>query len=91
MKTMTDYEKKRIAELRESGLSYNAIAVELGMLSGTVKMYCTRHGLGGKRAPVVSGVIDRFGRCEQCGKLVEQIAGRKHKRFCSYDCRMKWW
>lgn len=88
---MTDLEKKRIAELRENGLSYNAIAAELGLLTGTVKMYCTRHGLGGKRAPEVSGIKDHFGCCEQCGKPVEQIAHRKHKRFCSTECRMKWW
>lgn len=88
---MTDLEKKRIAELRENGLSYNAIAAELGLLTGTVKMYCTRHGLGGKRVPGVSGVIDHFACCEQCGKPVEQMAHRKHKRFCSTECRTKWW
>lgn len=29
--------------------------------------------------------------CRQCGKHIEQIPGRKAKRFCSDACRMKWW
>ena len=62
---MTDFEKKRIAELRENSLSYNAIAAEPGLLTGTVKMYCTLHGLGAKRAPETAGVIDLYGCCEQ--------------------------
>jgi hypothetical protein len=29
--------------------------------------------------------------CRQCGSHIDQIPGRKIKRFCSSPCRMKWW
>ena len=29
--------------------------------------------------------------CECCGKSVEQIFGRKKRRFCFDACRQKWW
>lgn len=29
--------------------------------------------------------------CEQCGIMVVQNPGHKHKRFCSDKCRMLWW
>lgn len=88
---MTDYEKKRITELRGKGFSYNSIGIELGLPTGTVKMFCIRNGLGGKRSPAVTNSIRQVSCCEQCGKPVVQVEHRKHKRFCSTDCRTKWW
>ena len=29
--------------------------------------------------------------CPECGKPITQISGRKPKRFCSPECRQKWW
>ncbi len=29
--------------------------------------------------------------CFNCGKVVEQVSGRKLKKFCSDSCRRKYW
>lgn len=31
------------------------------------------------------------GCCPQCGKRLQQVVGRKKKKFCSDACRNKWW
>lgn len=86
---MTAQEKERITRLRGEGKSYGAIATLLGISPSKVKSYCIRHELGGARSSV--GRRTSQGRCEQCGAPVQQVPGRKHKRFCSDACRMKWW
>ncbi len=34
---------------------------------------------------------NRTAPCLYCGKAVSQRDGRKEKKFCSSDCRVKWW
>ena len=79
---MTDQEKEQIEKDRREGLSYRQIAKKRGLSVNSVKSYCQRHGLGGTRERSI---------CEQCGRAVRQVPGRKHKRFCSDACRMRWW
>lgn len=86
---MTAQEKERITRLRGEGKSYGAIATLLGISASKVKSYCIRHELGGARSSV--GRHTAKGGCEQCEAPVQQLPGRKHKRFCSDACRMKWW
>lgn len=86
---MTAQEKQRITQLRGEGKSYGTIAAELGITSSKVKSFCIRHELGGTRSNV--GRTASGAGCEQCGTSILQSAGRKHKRFCSDACRMKWW
>ena len=86
---MTAQEKERITRLRGEGKSYGAIATLLGISASKVKSYCIRHELGGARSSV--GRRTAQGGCEQCGAPVQQVPGRKHKRFCSDACRMQWW
>lgn len=84
---MTDIEKQTIAQHRRSGLSYTQISKMMGLSINSVKAYCRRHKLNGcKGYENVS-----FSTCEQCGKQISQINGRKKKRFCSDKCRMLWW
>ncbi|MBQ3909392.1 MAG: helix-turn-helix domain-containing protein [Bacteroidaceae bacterium] len=47
---MTSQEKQRIAVMRSNGMSYNAIATELGIPVNSVKTFCRRNSLGGVRA-----------------------------------------
>ena len=91
---MTDAQKEEILKLRAHGLSYGEIATEVGLCINTIKSYCRRkiNNLGKKDAvkrqqPTVAGVHS----CQECGKSIQQIQGRKLKRFCSDTCRMKWW
>lgn len=100
---MTTEQKDRIAQLRVSGKGYKRIAESLGISVSTVKSYCQRNGLTAVRPePMVYPAITPEAPhalqgeadssvCEQCGAHVDQISGRKLKRFCSTACRMTWW
>ncbi|MEG1884384.1 MAG: RNA polymerase subunit sigma-70 [Clostridia bacterium] len=78
---MTQIEKDRIRILRMGGISYARIATELSLPEGTVKTYCNRSGIKKADASI----------CQFCGRPVEQMPGRKQKRFCSDKCRLTWW
>ena len=47
---MTDKEKQRIIELRNSGHGYGAIAMELGISKNVVSSFCHRFVLHQERA-----------------------------------------
>lgn len=80
---MTDDEKRRIIVLRRGGIGYGKIAQQTGVSVNTVKSFCRRSNL------TVS--TDGKSVCECCGKQIEQVPGRKQKRFCSDKCRNQWW
>ncbi len=69
-----------IGNMRLQGKSAGAIAVALGLSVNTVKSYLRRHPDMG---------CTHF--CPQCGKPVMQVEGRKEKKFCSDQCRSRWW
>lgn len=72
---MTEIEKSTIITMRAKGVGFSAIANELSLPLSTIKSFCRRYK----------------DKCEFCGIEVEQTSGRKHKRFCSDSCRIKWW
>ena len=69
-----------IGNMRLQGKSAGAIAAALGLSVNTVKSYLRRHPDMG---------CTHF--CPQCGKPVMQAEGRKEKKFCSDQCRSRWW
>lgn len=81
---MTKEEKEKIAQMRESGFGYKAIAANLGISANSVKSYCKRNEMAG-----VASKKEHI--CVCCGVPVIQHPGRKEKKFCSDRCRMKWW
>ncbi len=85
--TMTDIQKQRIKELRESGLGYKKIAQTLKIPLGTVQTFCRREKLTAVSAPVIHDAD----HCPQCGITLVQTAKVKRRKFCSDDCRIKWW
>ncbi len=79
---MTTTDKEKIRYLRGSGLSYNAIALQLNLSAAAVKGFCHRNGV-----IAVSGDA-----CLHCGAaLGERRPGAERKKFCSDACRNKWW
>jgi endogenous inhibitor of DNA gyrase (YacG/DUF329 family) len=38
-----------------------------------------------------SAAIDNASVCPQCGKNIAPVSGRKPKKFCSDECRVRWW
>ena len=87
---MTDIQRRQVAEYRNAGCGYTQIAKLMDISVNSIKTYCKRHGLGGtlgNSTPVNNSKC----RCANCGKDVNQLPGRKMKRFCSDSCRMMWW
>lgn len=79
---MTKVQKEKIQKLRSQGISYGEIARKINLNINTVKSYCRRIA-GDNNAPI--SVLS----CQECGKLIQQTQGRKLKRFCYDNCRMK--
>ncbi|WMJ87805.1 helix-turn-helix domain-containing protein [Anaerocolumna sp. MB42-C2] len=92
---MTQEQKAKITKLRADGYGYIKIAQLLGISENTVKSFCRRNNLTGKVAdetPKIQSPADEGKHlCLNCGVCVEQNPGRKEKRFCSDECRIKWW
>ena len=77
---MNPVQKQRISELRGEGVTYAAIAIELGVSKNTVKSYCRRNIVSAKK-----------NSCPMCGLVLEHLPQKKQKRFCSDKCRLAWW
>jgi len=76
-------QKMKIGEMRGQGMTYSAIAIELGLSENTVKSYCRRNNLGSVKAP--NNV------CPECGVSLIHLPHKRQKRFCSDKCRLAWW
>lgn len=77
---MTDEQKARILQLHAMGMGYTAIGREMGIKRDTIKSFISRN----KNALPTT-------RCDFCGRKIVQIPKQKPKRFCSDQCRMRWW
>ena len=87
---MTDEQRLQIRNLRAEGYSYGRVSQMLGLSENTIKTFCRRNGLGGVvDAPAPTNAEGHFCLC--CGVPVQQMSGRKEKKFCSDRCRNKWW
>lgn len=84
---MTEYEKEKIIYLYNRGLGYRKIADELGISKNTIKSFFHRNR---KKEPRIREK-DKICYCENCGKAIIQVKGRKKKKFCSDRCRNIWW
>ncbi len=79
---MNQYEKNEIAKLQNQGLGYKKISDILSLSVNTVKSYCYRNTVKSRQESKC---------CKQCGIKISQQPTRKEKKFCSDNCRMKWW
>lgn len=88
---MTNVQKIQIGKLRAMGIGYKKIAEQMEISENTVKTYCRRHGLGG--TATTNGTVPKSDKeiCLCCGEGLEQMPGKKKKKFCSDKCRNKWW
>ena len=85
---MNDIQRKKIEEMRSKGCGYSEIAKALSISRDTIKTFCRRNNITVKRTDTPK---DTSGTCPECGKALVQTPGRKQKRFCSPECRQKWW
>lgn len=87
---MTDIQKLKILEMRKSGCGYAEIAKVLFIPRNTVKTFCRRNNIEAD-SRVIPLEKDTPGVCPECGNAIVQIPGHKPRRFCSSECRQKWW
>ena len=89
---MTESQKSKIIKLRAAGNGCKAIANKLGMSVNTVKSFCKRNNIDAETAArLTEKPTGEITHCENCGKDVQQVKGRRFKRFCSDRCRADWW
>ena len=88
--TMKREDFKQVQSLREAGYSYSKIATVLGVPKNSVKSYCNRFDIRLGSGELVTST-DGAARCKQCGNVIENERQPRTKRFCSSECRMRWW
>lgn len=91
---MTDEQASAIRELRLKGEGYRVIASALGLSRDIVRNYCKSHGLSGYGNALVLNVKEQMDMgkvCLYCGKELSQAATGRRRKFCSDECRRKWW
>lgn len=76
---MTEKEKDTIIQLRKSGYTYSKIADALNLSINTVKSFYRRNQDCNEQ------------KCIYCGNPVVQLKSTRKKKFCSDNCRFKWW
>ena len=87
---MTDHQKAKVVEMRKAGCGYSEISKALSVSRDTIKTFCRRNNVEcGSQNTAVQKDVE--GVCPECGKPITQTPGRKPKRFCSQECRQKWW
>ncbi len=74
---MTQSDKYKIEIYRAQGLGYTEIAKKLAISVNSIKSFCKRHNLGGKRGYAAAGDINILA-CENCGKEPEKSVYNFH-------------
>ncbi len=83
---MTNEQKERITAMRQDGIGYKRIAKAIELPLSTVQSFCRRANVTASE----TAVYDEY-HCRQCGKVLIQANNAKRRKFCSEECRVKWW
>lgn len=77
-------ENLEILRLQLQGYGYRRIANMLSMSPNTVKSYVKNHS-------VVDYIKEGLPFCLCCGKDLVHLPKKRKKKFCSIECKRKWW
>ena len=98
---MTSEQKTLALQMRADGRSFGEIAAQLSVAASTIKYLCWKSEGKANMTSVkdstepsgypASPLPAKFGVCRQCGAPLNLHAGNRMKRFCSENCRQKWW
>ena len=91
---MTVDQKEKVRELRLNGMGYKGIANILGLSRDSVRGFCKRNNLDGSSCVVALNFEENKKRnllCTCCEKPIKQKTKGRIRRFCSDECRRKWW
>ena len=78
---MNDEERLIITKLRGDGVSMTEISELTGIPYNTIKGFFRRH----------KNRLPKTMKCLYCGKAIKVTYGKKLKKFCSDNCRAKYW
>lgn len=84
---MTDEQRLQIYKMRMEGLSYTQIGAKLSISNNTIKSYCQNHGLG---KSIKNHKQETITHCKYCKKPLIQNTKHKQRKFCSTECKTKW-
>lgn len=91
---MTEEQGLQIIKLRGQGLGYKQIASMVNLSRDSVRSYCKYRGLTGYQTAVkvnMKEMIERGDACMFCGGLIKKASTGRPRRFCSEECRRKYW
>ena len=91
---MTKEQKEELYKLRQTGLGYKSISKILEISVDSVKSYCKRHHLNGSAQllELNTKVIEENNHlCRCCNNPIRKSKLGRTKKFCSEECRRKWW
>ena len=91
---MIDEEREKIKKLRLKGMGYKGIATLLGISRDSVRGVCRRNSLEGNSGVVSLNFEEKVNKnvlCGCCEKPIKQNYQGRTRRFCSEECRRKWW
>lgn len=87
---MTQKQKSEIIRMRTMGKSFSKISEITGVSRNTIKSFCRRNSITIKFNMPPDDLQNSM-YCKECGKKLTQNTGKKKRKFCSAQCRVKWW
>lgn len=89
---MTEEQKKKIIELRKTGLGYKRIAKQLNITRDSVRGYCRRNEPFGEYVPPKKKKENKTNKkekrlCLNCNKEIIQIGRGSKRKYCCNKCR----
>lgn len=82
---MNNMQRAAIIKRRGRGEPISKIAKTLGLNVNTVKSFCRRQNI------TVQIEMKNVGTCDNCDEVLPSYQGGRRRRFCSDDCRQKYW
>ena len=74
--------RSKAFSLKNEGVSYSNIAENTGLSVNTIKSLFRRQN---------SKEEENYTSCKNCGKELNVSSNSRLKKFCSDECRFKWW
>ena len=91
---MTEEQGIQIVKLRGQGLGYKQIAGMVNLSRDSVRSYCKHRGLTGYVEAVqmnMKELMENGEACGFCGGPMKKAATGRPRRFCSEECRRRYW
>jgi endogenous inhibitor of DNA gyrase (YacG/DUF329 family) len=91
---MTREQEEQIRSLREQGAGYKVIASMTNLSRDVIRYYCKKNNIAGHSEVVkmnIKRMMEDGAVCSYCGKPIVNAKTGRPRRFCTNECRKKWW